>query len=317
MVKSRIQCAGIESLPLWQAARRRRKSLGIFWYSRVKIIKINKICLIPQNLPFTLPSAIRILRRLTVTITDTAQNYRLKDLNDASSGYDILALRPTDEKTLDQTCRSLDCDVLSLDLTLRYPFHFHTKHKMLLMAVDRGIRIELCYGPGITALDRNTRKQVIENATAIIRTTRGRGIIISSEAASALQCRAPADIVNLAAVWGLGQERGVEAVTSEARSVVVAAQFKRSSYRGVVDIVYGGEKPVKEKGAKKEQANNKRKAAEMSVGADKDSAEQPLSKTQMKKRAWKAKLEAAAATKAVEEEVDGNADTVMADASKT
>jgi ribonuclease P/MRP protein subunit RPP1 len=241
----------------------------------------------------------------------------LKDLNDASSGYDILALRPTDEKTLDQTCRSLDCDILSLDLTLRYPFHFHSKHKLLLMAVDRGIRIELCYGPGITALDRNARKQLIENATAIIRTTRGRGIIISSEAASALQCRAPADIVNLAAVWGLGQERGVEAVTKEARSVVVAAQFKRSSYRGVIDVVYGGEQPVKVKGKSKEFGKNKRKAAEMSVESDKDSSEQPLSKTQIKKRAFKAKQEAAAAAKATGEEADGIGDTVMAYASKT
>jgi ribonuclease P/MRP protein subunit RPP1 len=187
----------------------------------------------------------------------------------------------------------------------------------MLMAVERGIRIELCYGPGITALDRNARKQLIENATAIIRTTRGRGIIISSEAASALQCRAPADIVNLAAIWGLGQERGVEAVTKEARSVVVAAQFKRTSYRGVVDVVYGGERPILEKGVKKEHGKNKRKAAEMGVEGNKVSDEQPPSKTQMKKRAFRAKQEAAAAAKAAGGEVDGAADTVMPDASKT
>jgi ribonuclease P/MRP protein subunit RPP1 len=188
---------------------------------------------------------------------------------------------------------------------------------MFLMAVDRGIKIELCYGPGITALERNMRKQLIENATAIIRTTKGRGLIISSEAASPLQCRAPADIVNLAAIWGLGQERGVEAVTKEARSVVVTAQFKRTSYRGVVDVVYGGEKPVKVKEAKKDLGRNKRKAAEMSVENDKDSVEQPLSKTQMKKRAFKAKEEAAAAKKAADGILDGGSDTAMTDAPKT
>jgi ribonuclease P/MRP protein subunit RPP1 len=254
------------------------------------------------------------LYRVTLAISDTAQNYRMKDLNDPASGYDILAVRPIEEKTLEQACRSLDCDIISLDLTVRYPFHFHTKHKILVKAIERGIRIELCYGPGITALDRNMRKQLIENATAIIRTTRGRGIIISSEAATALQCRAPADIVNLAALWGLGQERGVEAVTKEARSVVVAAQFKRTSYRGVIDVVYGGEKPVGEKAATKSQSKNKRKAADMSVEDGKDAAEQPLSKTQIKKRAFKAKQEAAA--KKAEQESKGGADSTMADAPK-
>ena len=193
---------------------------------------------------------------------------------------------------------------------------FYFKHKMLLNAVERGVRIELCYGPGITAMDRSARKQLIENATAIIRATRGRGIIISSEAATALQCRAPADIVNLAAVWGLGQERGVEAVTKEARSVIVTAQLKRSGYRGAIDIVYGGDKPVKEKSAKL-AAKNKRKAAEMSVDQDGvDKAEQPISKTQLRKRAAKARQEAAA-KKATEENAaaSGEADTSMADAS--
>jgi ribonuclease P/MRP protein subunit RPP1 len=219
-----------------------------------------------------------------------------------------------DEKTFQQACWNLDCDIISLDLTQRYMFHF--KQKMLSDAVKRGVRIELCYGPGITLPDRSARKQLIENATAIIRATKGRGIIISSEAASALQCRAPADIVNLATVWGLGQERGIEAVTTEARSVVVTAQFKRTSYRGAVDVIDGGEKPVQEKGLKKDQAKPKRKAAEMSVdGEGKDEAEKPLSKTQQKKLAWKARQEAAA--KIAAEAADADVSMTGQDTPKT
>lgn len=235
-------------------------------------------CPIPAALPFHLPPSIRILRRFTLTISDTALNYRFKDLNEPSSGYDILAVRPTDDKTLQQACLNLDCDIISLDLTMRYMFHFASK--MLKVAIDRGVRIEICYGPGITAMDRKARKQLIENATAIIRATKGRGIIISSEASSVLQCRAPADIVNLAAVWGLGQERGIEAITKEARSVVVTARLKRTSYRGVVDIVYGGEKPAK---LDSEQASTKRKVAEMSADGG-NKPDQQLSKTQMRKK---------------------------------
>jgi ribonuclease P/MRP protein subunit RPP1 len=175
---------------------------------------------------------------------------------------------------------------VSIDLTVRYPFHF--KYKMFSAAIERGVRFELCYGPGIAAFDSTSRQRVIENATALIRTTRGRGLIISSEAANVLSCRAPADIVNLAAIWGLGQERGMEAVTKEARSCAVSAQIKRTSYRGVVDVVYAGEKPVKESirgNQEKNQGKGKRKAAEMTVEPDKNNADKPLSKRQMKKMA--------------------------------
>jgi len=51
-------------------------------------------------------------------------------------------------------------------------------------------------------------------------------------------------VINLAAVWGLGQEKGHEAVSKLARSVVVSAHLKRNSFRGVIDVVYGGEKPT-------------------------------------------------------------------------
>ena len=129
------------------------------------------------------------------------------------------------------------------------------------------------------------RRKLIENATALIRVSRGRGLIISSEAYSILACRAPADIVNLAAVGGLGQERGVEAVTTEARKAVVTAQLKRTSYRGVIDVVYGGERPVKEKLSEGIVANgkakNKRKAVEMNTANEK--LERPMSKRQMKR----------------------------------
>jgi len=243
-------------------------------------------CPIPATLPIALAPSIRILRRLTLTLHDTAQNYRIKDLTSPSCGYDLFAVRPTDEKTLQQACLSLECDIISIDLAVRYPFHF--KHKMFSAAIERGIRFELCYGPGVAASDSTARQRVIENATALIKVTRGRGLIISSEAANALACRAPADIVNLAVIWGLGQERGMEAVTKEARSVVVTAQIKRTGYRGVIDIVYGGEKPVSQTTSgkqDKDQAKNKRKAAEMSVEVDKDNADKPMSKRQLKKMA--------------------------------
>ena len=123
--------------------------------------------------------------------------------------------------------------------------------------------------------------------------------MISSEARSALGCRGPWDAINLATVWGLGQERGVEAMGKECRNAIVSAKLKRTSYRGVIDVVYGGEKPAVEervKGkdaaqAKGKQGNGQKRKADSMGGGDAaaDGAEKPMSKRQMKKQAKEAR----------------------------
>ncbi|KAK3062370.1 RNA-binding RNA processing protein rpp1, partial [Teratosphaeriaceae sp. CCFEE 6253] len=138
-------------------------------------------------------------------------------------------------------CSSLDCDIISLDLTQRLPFYF--KYKMLSEAIKSGKRFEMCYSQGMMG-DSSARRNLISNATQLVRASRGKGLIISSEAKAAVGCRGPWDAINLATIWGLAQDRGFEAMSKEPRSVVVTAQLKRTSYRGIIDVVYGGEKPA-------------------------------------------------------------------------
>ena len=232
-------------------------------------------------------------------LSDPAQNQRLNSL---TQSYDLVALRPTNEKTLLNACTSLECDIISLDLSVRLPYHF--KFKMFSAAVARGVRIEICYGAAITGSGVDARRNLIGNAMALIRATRGRGIVVSSEAKRALSVRAPWDVINLACVWGLSQERGKEAVCEETRKVVALASLKRTSWRGTVDIVDGGEQqqqPVPEKKAepkkKKAEAPAKSQGADLkrkaSTDAQDGTAEKPLSKREMKRRAKKARLETA------------------------
>lgn len=162
--------------------------------------------------------------------------------------------------------------------------------KTLALALQRGIKIEICYAPGVLATDGGaSRRNLISNATQLIRATRGRGIVISSEAKRALACRGPWDVINLAAVWGLGQEKGLEAIGREARSVVVQAEIRRRSFRGVIDVVYGGEKPPTGnagRGNKEMPINNKRKADVLNDGpVASEAPEKPMSKRQQKKLA--------------------------------
>lgn len=260
----------------------------------------------------TPPPNLTLLTRLNLTISDTSQNHRLSHL---AASYSLLALRPTNEKSFQLCCGSLDCDIISLDVSQRLPFIL--KFKTVSSALQRGIRFEICYSPGVVG-GSDARRNVISGATSLIRATRGRGIILSSEAKTALGLRAPHDVMNLAQIWGLGQERGKEAVCEEADRVVRLARLKRETYRGVIKIVDGGgpSKDVLEAQAKEEEAESqarsqknkekwtaqtngtndlKRKASTTSLNPPPVKItpdEPPLSKREQKRRAKKARFEA-------------------------
>ncbi|KAJ5766355.1 uncharacterized protein N7511_003971 [Penicillium nucicola] len=260
--------------------------------------------LTPPALPANPPKSLQLLTRLNLTLADPAQNQRLAALTQA---YDLVALRPTNEKSLLNACTNLECDVISVDLSVRLPYHF--KFKMLSAAISRGVRIEICYGPGITGSGIDARRNLIGNATSLIRATRGRGIIVSSEARRALSLRAPWDVINLTCVWGLSQERGKEAICEETRKVIALAKLKRTSWRGIVDVVHGGEKVKpdngvpKQKGASKPKepteptepengADNLKRKASISSEPVAEDPDKPLSKREIKRRAKKAKFDA-------------------------
>ncbi|KAF1959127.1 ribonuclease P/MRP 30 subunit [Byssothecium circinans] len=288
--------------------RRKSRSCSAQWLFSTNVVGYDVIALthtytgrlpsdlapsIPNPLPFPTPARLRILRRCNIFLTDSASNFRIPQLQ---QNYDLIAARPTDEKTLQSACQSLDIDIISIDLTRKFEKHF--KFPMLGTAISRGIKIELCYGQAILG-DAIAKRNVINNATQLIRVTRGRGLILSSEAKNVLAVRAPSDIINLASVWGLGTERGKDGLTKEARSVVEFARLKRQSFKGIVDVVYGGEKPPAAEGANQNQMkerqpakDQKRKARESLEGAPvSQSGEEKISKRQMK-RNKKARLEA-------------------------
>ncbi|KFG82652.1 putative ribonuclease P complex subunit Pop2 [Metarhizium anisopliae] len=177
----------------------------------------------------TLPT---LLHRATLALDDpAASNYRLPTLANA---YDILAVRPLTEKAFQNACLTLDIPIISLDLTTYFPFHFRPKPCMA--AVSRGVRFEICYAQ-LLAADNRGRANFISNATSIIRATRGRGIMISSEAKTGLSLRGPADVVNLLNVWGLANEKGLEGLRSIPRSIVVNEGMKRNGFRGVINVI--------------------------------------------------------------------------------
>ncbi|KAH6701621.1 hypothetical protein VD0002_g8327 [Verticillium dahliae] len=185
----------------------------------------------------TTPRRPTILHRATLVYSDPAQNHRMPSL---AAAYDLLAVRPTNERAFTSACLALaDPALISLDLTARFDFHFRPKPCMA--AVARGLRFEICYAHALRAGGgpdaAQARAAFVANFQALARATRGRGLVVSSAAQSALQLRGPADVVNLLAVWGLGAERGMEALRGNPRGVVVNEGLKRTSYKSVINVV--------------------------------------------------------------------------------
>jgi ribonuclease P/MRP protein subunit RPP1 len=121
-----------------------------------------------------------------------------------------------------------------------------------MAAVQRGVRFEVCYSQALgEGAGARERANFIGNVQALVRATKGRGVVIASEARGVLGLRGPADVVNLMAVWGLGPEKGFAGLGEGARAVVVNEGIKRRGFRGVVDIVRpaeGGEEVLGRRG---------------------------------------------------------------------
>lgn len=173
------------------------------------------------------------LRRATILISDPATNHRIPSI---AAAYDIVACRPTTDKAFHAACTTMsEISLISLDLTQYFPFHF--KPKPCMAAVNRGVYFEICYGQVTSSQDPRARSLWIANVIELMRATRGRGLVLSSAGKGSGDLRAPADVVNLLAAWGLGPERGLEALGAHPRSVVVNEGLRRRAFKGVVDIV--------------------------------------------------------------------------------
>ncbi|UZP34035.1 hypothetical protein NXS19_001851 [Fusarium pseudograminearum] len=209
---------------------------------------------IPSSPTSKLPN---VLHRATLPLSDpSANNYRIPSL---ASTYDIIAARPLTDKAFQNACLTLDVPIISVDFTKHLDFHF--KPKPCMAAVSRGVRFERA--------------------------------LLSSEAKDALSLRAPADVVNLLSVWGLGNEKGMQGLGEIPRSVVVNEGIKRNGFRSVINIVQvaeqekGSNDNADDKSAKNDaEKKNKNRGKNQNQNQKRKNGEedtQQLSKRQAKK----------------------------------
>lgn len=120
-----------------------------------------------------------------------------------------------------QACSLLDVDIISLDMSGRMPFNI--KHTTVGMAIARGVYFEITYSGSLR--DSNSRKYLISNAANLVRVTRGKNVLLSSQARRALDVRGPYDVANLCALFGMNQALGKSAVTVNPRAAILHARW--------------------------------------------------------------------------------------------
>ncbi|CAM9134960.1 unnamed protein product [Choristocarpus tenellus] len=180
------------------------------------------------------------MTRLTVVLESLNDLQQMTPGSDALLSYDVVAAQPCCQQTLEHLCQEGEADIICFPQAERLPFHVNKP--LVDAALGRGVVFEISYSQAIqnSAACRFT----IGNVQSLLSYSRGRGIILSSGAESALACRSPKDVANLGQFLGLTQEQSLRAVGETALAVLKRAEARRGRYRGVETVRHGGLDPA-------------------------------------------------------------------------
>ncbi|KAJ3311130.1 Ribonuclease P protein subunit p30 [Boothiomyces sp. JEL0838] len=200
----------------------------------------------------------KIYTRLHIPLTNLTFNYSIKS-NPLFQSYNLISVVPYNEKQFNQACQEMEVDIITIDCTQRLPFYL--KLPSINMAISRGIYFELTYAPAIK--DVTVKRNIISNAMALMRVTKGKNVIISSEASDLLQFRGAADVINLCFMLKMNGQVARDAINSNLASCVVHGCIlllivvtRQKTFKSVILI----ESPKNEKKRSREESANPKEA---------------------------------------------------------
>jgi len=82
----------------------------------------------------------------------------------------------------------------------------------------------------------SARKTLISNAIQLVRATKQKNIIITSQAARAMQLRGPYDVANLGRLFGFSAAASKQAISSNIAAALVHGSVRRTA-KGAVAVV--------------------------------------------------------------------------------
>eukprot|EP00112_Aurelia_sp_Birch-Aquarium-sp1_P026067 Seg900.8 transcript_id=Seg900.8/GoldUCD/mRNA.D3Y31 product="putative ribonuclease P protein subunit 3" protein_id=Seg900.8/GoldUCD/D3Y31 len=177
------------------------------------------------------PDNFKILSRITVNLESQEQVRVLQ--NDYVQSFDLIAIRPANEKLFQQACLSLEhADILSMDLDSKIPFRM--KHNTLGAAVERGVYLEVSYASAIRST--SLRQNVLANGISLVKRSKGRGVIISSNAENFMEIRGPNDVSNLGVMFGLKEAKSKLAISKNCHDVILHAYSRKHTAKCVITM---------------------------------------------------------------------------------
>ncbi|XP_019177646.1 PREDICTED: uncharacterized protein LOC109172840 isoform X5 [Ipomoea nil] len=164
---------------------------------------------VPVSAPF------RQYTRLTVMVDSPAQASVLNFGNPVLKSYDIVAVKPLNQNAFDHACRTSEVDIITIDFSEKLLFRL--KQPMVKAAIQRGVYFEITYSSLL--IDAQARRQMISNAKLLVDWSRGKNIILTSDAPSVTEFRGPYDVVNLVSLLGLSLEHAKAALSKNCSAI--------------------------------------------------------------------------------------------------
>lgn len=165
-----------------------------------------------------------ILNRLTLTVTTNDFLIDVKN-SDNIKKYNIIAVIPSSS----QTVGSLLSSSFRFDIVT---FHVDNvrngvrwSRKLYYECVENNIYFEIMYAPAIR--DSTHRRTIISQAHNYHAVGRSKHIFFSSSAKSPIELRSPADVANLAFIFGLTENAGKSAVNATCHAISKAAAGRK------------------------------------------------------------------------------------------
>ncbi|CAI5757611.1 unnamed protein product [Candida verbasci] len=182
---------------------------------------------------------LKLFTRITLIINDLS---KLSNLSKLQQCFDLIAIQPLNEKVFQNAIVNLEnnIDIISIDLSSR--LNFYLKHKVVSNGLNKGIKFEIQYSQTISNYISNDvgsnsnliKKNWFNNVLQLIRSSRSRGLIISSGAQNPLQIRNLNDILILLKTLGIKHEKGKSFITLNPERALINGKLRTKSYRQTV-----------------------------------------------------------------------------------
>ncbi|GAV48297.1 hypothetical protein ZYGR_0I05940 [Zygosaccharomyces rouxii] len=174
-------------------------------------------------------TGLKIYSRITLVIDDPSKGQSIAKL---SQHFDIVAALPITERGVSLATANLDIDLLTFHYNQRLPCFL--KHKTICSTVKRGVKLEIVYSAALK--DLQSRRQFVNNVRNVVRSSRSRGIVISSGAQSPLECRNVLGAASLIKSLGLQNDKCLQAMSQLASLVLLNGRLRNNSYKQTVAI---------------------------------------------------------------------------------